>query len=444
MTMNIVNLNFNHFNLDKVIVENINIILSRYFNDLEEFINQDVIDGWSCGEYLLAIGECIDILDDKEKWLEISYKIMVKIRGFLEQNLEFLSLGFFSGLCHLGFSVLVFYKNTGHYKKFLSGLNNLIFDKVPGYCDSVIKNKENLKAQQFDLISGLSGIGYYLLECPNCEKREIALRNVLDCLVSLILDNYVVEGVYVPHWYISRDNQNSDEEKKIYSKGNFNFGLSHGIVSVLVTLSKAYKNRMIVDRHRKAIDEILKLYTKYGTKSNNENLYLWPGFLSFEDYVNNNINSYKSKRQSWCYGSVGISGAILNASILIQDDNMADIMYNNLCKIAEIENNSYELLSPIICHGFAGVLIILLTAYKIKPNEKLYKKIIELTTVIINMYEPQSVFGFKDVSLKYENKNATYQTRDNNSFLEGTTGIILVLIALFKKETLFERHLLLN
>jgi len=441
---NIVNLNFNYLNLNNDIVESINTIFSRYFNDLEKFINEDMIDAWSCGEYLLAIGECIDLLEDKEKWLEISYSIMVKIKKFLHENLEYLGLGFFSGLCHLGFSVLVFHKNTGYYEKFLLSLNNLIFDKVPEICDNTIKNKENLKADQFDLINGLSGVGAYLLECPNDDKRDVALKSVLNFLVTLVLDTHEVEGFHVPNWYISKENQSREEEKTIYPKGNFNFGLSHGIASVLVVLSKAYKNGIIVARHRKAIDEILQLYNRYGTNKNNERLYLWPGFLSFEDYVANNINSYKSKRQSWCYGSVGISGAILNASILIEDNDMENFMYENLCKIAEIDNDSYELLSPIICHGYTGVLITLLTAYKRKPNKALYNKIINLATKIINIYNPESTFGFKDVSLKYENNTATYQARDSNSFLEGATGIILVLIAFFKKETLFERHLLLN
>ncbi|WP_312048283.1 lanthionine synthetase LanC family protein [Anaerotignum sp.] len=113
-------------------------------------------------------------------------------------------------------------------------------------------------------------------------------------------------------------------------------------------------------------------------------------------------------------------------------------MYDNIKRISIVKTELYELTSPIVCHGYAGTLLILLTAYKYKEDEVLRNKILELVEILLKEYRSDSLFGYQDVETTYVDGQYAVKYIDKNSFLEGTSGIVLVLLSLIKRNTRFE------
>lgn len=81
--------------------------------------------------------------------------------------------------------------------------------------------------------------------------------------------------------------------------------------------------------------------------------------------------------------------------------------------------------------------------YKVKPNIKLKNQIIKLTEILIELYDKDAKFGYKDIFYSEKKGNWEKIFREDNSFLEGSSGIILVLVSLLKNETNFQKLLLL-
>jgi len=152
----------NYLNLNNEYVEKINIIISRYFNDLNNCIEKNEINKNLHSEYLMAIGEGYDFFSDKDEWLENSYKIMECLKEDIEQSRNIIGLGLFGGLCSIGFSLTLFNRKTGCYSRFLNSLNSMIFSYTKICCESVMNDINSMKASYYDVISGLSGIGLYL------------------------------------------------------------------------------------------------------------------------------------------------------------------------------------------------------------------------------------------------------------------------------------------
>ena len=117
----------NYLNLDNDLVEKIYVVVSRYFNDLNNSIERKAINKNLYSEYLMAIGEGYDFFNNKSDWLENSYKIMECLKEDMEQSRTIIGMGLFGGACNIGFSLTLFYRKTGCYSRFLSSINRMIY-----------------------------------------------------------------------------------------------------------------------------------------------------------------------------------------------------------------------------------------------------------------------------------------------------------------------------
>ena len=91
---------------------------------------------------------------------------------------------------------------------------------------------------EYDVISGLSGVGRYLLcisDNPEALKR---LKVILKYCISLI-QPICINGEHVPGWYIAPENLFTNADREKYPQGSFNCGLAHGIAGPLALLSLA-------------------------------------------------------------------------------------------------------------------------------------------------------------------------------------------------------------
>lgn len=69
---------------------------------------------------------------------------------------------------------------------------------------------------------------------------------------------------------------------------------------------------------------------------------------------------------------------------------------------------------------------------------------IELLDELLDCFNNDYKYGFRDIKVKKVNGIFIKEEEDNNNFFEGGTGVILELISYIKNDTRFESALLLK
>ena len=433
------NLKNNYYNVDYEKKEMINNILSRYLQVI--YNEQDSVSNDAAVYYTLFLSEVYPLINDKDFADEIIYSMINKIRDKIE-NGDVLGISLFNGLSEVGLALYAAKKNTNHYGKFLKTINNIICYSIEENIKYYYEEMRNLAMQQFECIYGLAGVTTYLLYFKNDEIVNSALKKSLRYLVEITKDKEVY-GKQVPGWHISSEKQFREELKEKYPKGNFNFGLSHGIAGPLVALSKAYNEGVIVKGQKEAIKKIINFYMKFKDKDEDGNT-CWPTLLKYEEYINGLKVMRDNKKVSWCYGSIGIARALYFAGEALGDKETRQLSVQIMESIALLPEEKYYLISPTLCHGYAGVLSILNAMWKDTNSVKIKSGVINLTNIILKYYDPDIKYGFLNVNPTYSDKPPYFQKEDKNDFLEGGTGVMLALLSLFKNNTIYERHLLID
>jgi len=119
---------------------------------------------------------------------------------------------------------------------------------------------------------------------------------------------------------------------------------------------------------------------------------------------------------TWCTGAVGAARALWLAGRAIDDDLLCG-------RAEELALFDAEHRTPNLCHGTAGALLVSALFWWDTGAERHRAHAVRLCTRLLAAYEPDSVFGFRDV----EPGGAEV---DNPGVLVGAAGIALVLSAL--------------
>lgn len=428
-------------NLDNKTLEKINFIINNYLKKLtNNNIDENTNEILKC---ITVISEIYDYLPEKDKWDEYLYILMNKLKNQMTNGIYINQLYMYGGLSDVGLTIYLLNKNTGNYSKFLNTINSLIIESLPKMLDEFNKSINNITMLHYDIVSGISGIVRYLL---NFAYQPQVLKIIKDSLTYLIkiTKNITINGYEVPGWYISGKNQYRDDEKETYKNGNFNYGLSHGVAGILGILSLCYKQNVIVIGQKEAIEKIVNQYEHLNV-FNGENIPFWPGQYSFEDYIKNNLDmSMVVHRMSWCYGSIGILRALKLSAIALNNQSLKEWVSNKIHLISKMDIQDYDLESPTLCHGYSGLMLSLITEYKETRNPDLLPGINNLLQKVLDSYEKDSSYGFINIDKFMKNGKLIIQKTDDNSFLTGSSGVILALISTFKRVVYFDEQLLLN
>ena len=416
---------------------------------IEEFLTK--IESFDMGTYSIKenlsvlglIAEAYPLLADKGKWNEICYSILKNIKNNLEIS-GYNSLALYDGLANLGFFCMVLVKNSGHFKQFLNKINEILINTLIEQIIFMEKNWEKLlRTSWFDTISGVSGIGYYLL----CSNKIEANDKKVDCIkaINLFLMKLAVyrkiDGCDIPGWYINGNNQETEDYRKDYPNGSINYSISHGIVGPLIYLSESINQNIEMEGQKKAIQFMVN-ELNHVCQNSFENGYLWPGIISYEKYV---ILDYEqmNDRLSWCYGGISNLVGILNASKVLKDEALNKWAFERIYEIAGWNTEKYNLFSPIICHGYAGTAVIFYELYNLFHDRIFKDKGNELIELLVNSYNKSSPYGFNDITFKQLNDTIIREEKDKLDFLNGSCGCVMALVAMLKSHIDFKSMLMM-
>ncbi|MFI9149481.1 lanthionine synthetase C family protein [Streptomyces sp. NPDC053367] len=162
---------------------------------------------------------------------------------------------------------------------------------------------------EYDLISGLTGLGAYMLR----REQETALERILHYLVRLLTEPLTVVDHQVPGWW-TFDGPRGRPEAGAFATGHANFGMAHGAPGPLALLALSSRAGITVDGQDRALDAGIRFLTKWAQPFSDGTLG-WPECLPLRDFVNGPVGGNEPGRPSWCYGAPGIGRALQLAAL---------------------------------------------------------------------------------------------------------------------------------
>jgi lantibiotic modifying enzyme len=348
----------------------------------------------------------------------------IAVRG--AEKMPSVGVSLFAGLSGLAFAGLQLSRQGERYRRMLATLDLAIAPQAISLA-SRVRNAQGLPVSDFDVISGLSGAGAYLL-CRRGEPGiEVALAAVVDALIFLVTQQTEPPAWYTPAEYLIAD------DKPLYPLGNLNCGLAHGVPGILAFLSLASMAGFSSDRMRNAIVSIYNWLQDH--RADDQWGINWPTTVPIEDSTAS--APQRPSRSGWCYGIPGISRALWLAGQAQGLAQSVDLAIAAMEAVFRRPLAARMIDSPTFCHGVAGLLAVTLRFSKDTGQEMFSRQCELLTRQIVQSFQPETLLGFRN--LEFADNHI-----DQPGLLDGAAGVAIALLnAAFGAPTPVDRLFLL-
>ncbi|ETT44678.1 lanthionine synthetase C family protein [Paenibacillus sp. FSL P4-0338] len=378
----------------------------------------------------LLLGQ-LDQLFPTEDWDVIGHEYLVLLNKHMQEN-GINDLSLYNGLAGILVGVRALSRNGTRYTQMLDTLASLYEDMFAESVGSLKErwNSGDIQMGDYDTISGLAGIARVVLMFLDRPKmREI--WSDIEELLHFFCGEKDIADLAIPRWHITASNQFQKHETLQYPNGNFNLGLSHGISGPLSLMSISVLQGLGSDSVLKDICRLSE-WLSIWTIQNDVGTY-WPGRVSFEEAQSGKLTmeNQKFNRDSWCYGVPGIARALWLAGTATNDEKWTELALNSFLEIDKRITNLGGLASATLCHGIAGLLQSVQRLYSETKDKRLESIRDKLIISILNMFEPESIFGFYEINII----NDKLEKINDSGFLNGNAGVALVLASLISDES---------
>jgi hypothetical protein len=338
-------------------------------------------------------------------------------------------LGLFAGLAGLAFSAHSLDRAGTRYQRLLDTLDTGLSNRTLESATALI-GRHGVAAAEFDLISGLTGVGAYLLSRGRAPHAGVALKAVLESLVSLTA---TTNGI--PNWYTPQHLLAGEGMAELYPEGNLNCGLAHGVPGPLALMSLALESGVTVAGLRLAVERTAAWIGRHRTSD--QYGVNWPTAVPYssQDVTTDCLDS---SRAAWCYGAPGVARALWLAGRALGDKELGRLGIEGMAAVFRRPVAARQIDSPTFCHGVAGMLQITLRFAHDTGLPMFAQAASELCDQLLSLYDPERMLGFSCIEPEGN-------LVDQPGLLDGAPGVVLTLLAAATKtEPAWDRLFLLS
>ena len=334
------------------------------------------------------------------------------------ERLPHLSVGMFGGLAGLAFAGWSLSRGATRYRRLLGTIDSNLLPRVSEQADGLARlTMEGVSVGEFDVISGLAGIGAYLLVRREDPSVARALKATLRSLVALASDT----GSR-PRWWTPAHLLGDADTAALYPHGNLNCGLAHGIPGPLALMALALSYGIVVPGVEEVVDRLVDWLI--GHRADDGWGVNWPYAVSLtsEGLPNDTASADPSSRAAWCYGAPGVARALWLAGVGRDRAEWRDLAVEAMQSVYRRPITARQIDSPTFCHGVAGLLQITLRFANDTRLPVFAEAAASLAEGLLSAYEPESLLG-------YRNWEPGGTRVDQPGLLDGAPGVLLVLLA---------------
>jgi class I lanthipeptide synthase len=334
--------------------------------------------------------------------------------------------GLWSGLPSLAAAALITATAPHHYRGMLAALDERI---LPRTWTLLRAEQARLDAglplarvSVFDTVSGLTGIGRYLLGghvLAGYDTHREAVAAICQYLVRLS-EPISVRGTTLPGWYTLPADQ--QDEQGPFPPGVIDSGAAHGIAGPLALLATARRAGITVPGHDEAVSRVAEWLLR--RRCDDEYGCQWKGRISPEEELTGSFSEPSYGRVgAWCYGTTGIARALQLAGQAFNRPEWERAAVEAQQAVFEHPPETLGLPDASVCHGLGGLLAGTALIARDSGDPLLAVRTSEIAQDVVALFDPTYRFGYRHVP-PYE---AATVVADRPGFLEGAAGAALAL-----------------
>lgn len=375
---------------------------------------------------LLLVSEILPYVKNQEVWIDLGYRLCRYFKHNLESYGYHHHTAMFGGLGYQCFVVNAFCEQANILRGFSRSMDQMLFVAIDDKLNQ-IENSPTLDAS-YDMINGISGAVYYLLDCDYTQEEKNILIKCIQYLLTLTKDTEF-SGKAMIRFHVLQPNQNPNFDQKDYKNGSINFGLAHGMLGPLIALAKAHANGLIVEGLKEGIEKLYHLYEIYRF-TNEANVPYWPGKITVEEYWEGACRPEHLHRPcSWCYGNIGILRGLQKVSGYMNWPEREREHIESMKRFLDQDSIAYDLFSPSLCHGFSSVVATQTCAYSAYGDPKLLTNLERNVRKIITGYRKNNEQEVSLMDIRDDTVWIEGYLKDL-SLLTGSIGIATTLLSL--------------
>jgi hypothetical protein len=324
--------------------------------------------------------------------------------------------GLFGGLSGLALAALTLSRAGRRYQRLLRHLDRALLPSAIEQADALASRRGGLAVGDFDLVTGVTGVGAYLLARKHERGVMEALRRTLGALVWL-----AGSDGDMPRWWTPRALLAGEDMVREFPDGNLNCGLAHGIPGPLALLALASREGVEVEGQATAMREIAEWLVEQ--RIEDEWGVNWPSAVpALGRGLAGPGAPPRPTRSAWCYGSPGIACALWLAGSALADSDLCSLAVDAIEAVHRRPLSARNIDSPTFCHGVAGLLQITLRFAQATGTPMFADAADALAAQLLAAYEPGRLLGYAALE---PGGNPV----DRAGVLDGAAGVAMVLLA---------------
>lgn len=352
-------------------------------------------------------------------WDRVGHRHLAAARSALEAT-PHVTESLFGGLAGVGYAATVLDAGRGRYARFLTTVDRALFPRV-GRAIARVDRVDGCGVGDFDLISGLTGVGVYLLARRHVPEVGAVLCRLLSCLGRLLGD-----GREPRRWHTPADLV-GDVMHDAYPHGCHNCGAAHGLPGPLALLAIAMRHGIVVDGAASfGIGMAIERSARWLAGARSEATWGpdWPNAIGLPAPDGAPPPTAPAApagpgRAAWCYGAPGVARALWLAGEALDDARYRDLA---LTTMRAVLVRPSRLTSPTFCHGVAGLLQITRRFAADTGSVEFGAAADGLCADLLRAHEPGSLLGYRNVE-------PGGVLVDHPGLLDGAPGVALALMA---------------
>ncbi|ATY57361.1 TPA: lanthionine synthetase C family protein [Staphylococcus argenteus] len=403
----------------------LNLILKKKFQEVSEvddFISKVATetDYFEPSTLSHGIPGIILFLDAYQKVFDINteqivYKFVMKLAPYLQNGQYNNSL--FGGLSGIAFSMDIASQNGRNYQKILNNIDDVIVNEIESDIDQILQ--EPLNPLNYDTISGLAGIGRYLLNRIDVSDKNVkALKSILTYFKNI---QYSQNS-----WVVPQESQFLESDKNYFTQGNINLGLAHGVLGPMSLFALCVIKGITIENHQHILKDMYKYIMDEKFSSNDR-------WLQRYDLISER-NHFNYIRNGWCYGNTGVMTTLFLIGQALQDDEIIQMSKKVMLQV--VNDKDENLISPTICHGLSSQILMLTIMNLYFELNEVSDYINELINKLMSHYKEDHLVNFIDIN---ENNEGVFKS-EKVGLLEGEIGVYLTLMTLQNTNILNEKN----